>query len=597
MGGFSSVSDTQFVGTDELGAVTSFQPCHLFGDSTLIGLGIRLAFYLLYGAAFIAVPFGLDATPRFWNGSWTAVALATFVALTINATSSNTAGLIVIDWAILIQLVLWYPVFFVVLLLTRRVLTASPSPRQKIASVEDIRIRLEAQRRRLVSAQDAARARAYADALKAFAAQASDPDNDGLAADLASALSHFVSLWPINPAHERHPRASNPTPADDTDHNHNTAAILLSTTYPPSAIAEIAAAPSPSDVRTLRDTYISALLHGPSSPELADLPEARAAERLAAGIAAQEMQIKNKGLSPMVAVRDLLYTAPARDKLAVALAMLVWAAYMLVTPWLYTSGMDRGRKAECDASVKLLFVLAPISPFVGSGFKTFLIIFASGSVIIAAFLAFFAIFLLTVGIFGSRARGKGKYKPGKKGEKGDDRQRRAEEEMLREIRVAGEYDPEARRQHGQEILLALFDHFTLSTSKSNSNEGRHGGWRGKKKRSKSVARPVYFTASNIPWAIILLILLAETIATVEETVIIDQLDFIVPPMHGTAEILAFLIGALALFIVLWSIVAGWVVARRMRKSMAELEKRGNTRRNSSEFFAQPEAAAAAPAAP
>jgi hypothetical protein len=41
------VTSTGFVGTDEMSAVTSFQPCHIFGDQMLIGAGIRIGFYLL----------------------------------------------------------------------------------------------------------------------------------------------------------------------------------------------------------------------------------------------------------------------------------------------------------------------------------------------------------------------------------------------------------------------------------------------------------------------------------------------------------------------------------------------------------------------
>jgi len=86
MGNFVGFTDTGFVGTEELGAVSSYAPCHIFGDSMLIGLGIRVGFYLLYIAAIIAVLFGVDQQFRVWNAAWTLLALGTFIALVLNST-------------------------------------------------------------------------------------------------------------------------------------------------------------------------------------------------------------------------------------------------------------------------------------------------------------------------------------------------------------------------------------------------------------------------------------------------------------------------------------------------------------------------------
>ncbi len=86
MGNFVGLSDTQFVGAGELGAVSSYQPCHVFGDATLIGAGIRIGFYLLYAAAMVAVLSGVDQQFRIWNTAWATVALSTFVALVVSST-------------------------------------------------------------------------------------------------------------------------------------------------------------------------------------------------------------------------------------------------------------------------------------------------------------------------------------------------------------------------------------------------------------------------------------------------------------------------------------------------------------------------------
>ena len=89
MGNFVGFTDTGFVGTEELGAVSSYAPCHIFGDSMLIGLGIRIGFYLLYIAAIIAVLFGVDQQFRIWNAAWTLLALGTFIALVLNSTQGS----------------------------------------------------------------------------------------------------------------------------------------------------------------------------------------------------------------------------------------------------------------------------------------------------------------------------------------------------------------------------------------------------------------------------------------------------------------------------------------------------------------------------
>ncbi len=89
MGNFVGFTDTQFVGTEELGAVSSYQPCHIFGDSMLIGCGIRVGFYLLYVAGIIAVLFGVDQQFRIWNASWTLIALGTFISLVLNSTAGE----------------------------------------------------------------------------------------------------------------------------------------------------------------------------------------------------------------------------------------------------------------------------------------------------------------------------------------------------------------------------------------------------------------------------------------------------------------------------------------------------------------------------
>ena len=503
MGGFQAFPDTQFVGTDELGAVSSYQPCHIFGDSMLIGLGIRLSFYLLYLAAIIAVIFGVDRQFRFWHGSWAAIALSTFISLCVNATT-NTAALIVIDWAILIQLILWYPVFFIFLVFNRHALAVARYTAER--PLEELRARLEVARRQLLKEEDWARARAYINVLKAFAAQAAaamvEDEYLRAQADLARCIRIYVDL-------------------DDG---------IIATVYHLDTIAEVAAAPRLAQVEAFRDYFVATLVRAEFS-----IDDARATEREAAIIAAEELQIQRKLLSPTLAIRNLFFASFWKDRLAAATGLLVFSVYMLVTPWLYSRGLDFGRKPECDSFVRLLFVLAPLSPFSDNGFRTFLLVFGSGSVVVALITASTAIFIIIGGLFGGTAKFRtGRSQQGK-------RRDETEDELLRNIRALPGYSVPARQQAAQDILLALH---------APAPRGHHH----RQSRVKA-GSAIHFSPYNLPWALLLLILLIETIATVEETVRIDRVDFFLPPLHETTEILAFIIGALTLILVVWSIIS------------------------------------------
>jgi hypothetical protein len=78
--------------------------------------------------------------------------------------------------------------------------------------------------------------------------------------------------------------------------------------------------------------------------------------------------------------------------------------------------------------------------------------------------------------------------------------------------------------------------------------------------------PIHFSAWNIPWAILLAVLLVETIATAEETT--KPLDFGRPPLHETAELLTFLVGLYAFVLTLFSILGALVAdgLRRQRRA-------------------------------
>ncbi|KAK3938673.1 hypothetical protein QBC46DRAFT_160965 [Diplogelasinospora grovesii] len=538
MGNFVGLTGTGFVGTGEMSAVTSYMPCHLFGDQMLIGDGIRYGFYLLYAAAIFAVLFGVDKQFRFWHGCWGILALALFVALTANL---YQAQLVIIDYAIIIELVLWYPVFFFFTVFNRQGLIVTESRTR--ASETDIRARLEQRRQMAVSERDAARARAYADALKAFAlkaaAEEADEEHDEAQAALANSMRTYVDHW-----HER---------VEITDGPHHRVEEYdadggcVTTVYNRELIEEVAAAPTRADVEKFRDLYVAAMMHSAMSAS-----EARAEEQEVAMIAAEELRIKKRARRPKHAVRHFLLGASFKDRLSAALGLLVWSTWMFSTAALYWPLWDLGRKPSCDDGVTVYFVFAPKKPFLDSGFNLFLKIWTVGVAIVAVFTTVLALYFLLISLLGARTVIT--WTASKRSRKGK-RSVEAGHDHVEDHRSSPEYSYRARTQHSQELLDCL--HHTDARTVQRRYRVR-------------TTSPIHFSLWNVPWAILLAVLLIITIVTAELTVRRNgpdnntPLDWARPPLHETAEILALLIGLYALVLTLLSII-GALVASLIRK--------------------------------
>ena len=97
----------------------------------------------------------------------------------------------------------------------------------------------------------------------------------------------------------------------------------------------------------------------------------------------------------------------------------------------------------------------------------------------------------------------------------------------------------ARCRHADEILAAI-----------HAREPR--GHRHRYRRRP--AHPLHVDLFSVLWVVILLILIIYTIAMVELTIVRDQVDFIRPSLHETAEILALLVGILNVVLVMWTVV-------------------------------------------
>lgn len=557
MGYFVGVTSTSFVGTDEMSAVTSYMPCHIFGDQMLIGAGIRIGFYLLYAAAIIAVLFGIDKQFRFWHGAWGILALSLFLAMFLNVVDYN---LIIIDYAVLIQLVLWYPVYFIFTVLFRQALVVEGKDHSKADA--EYQERLQRCRRAVVTELDVRRARAYADVLKAFAlhavAEEAERDHDAAQVALGQAVQHYVSHW-----HEQVEIQAQDGRRSEEVHVDGGA---VTTVYNTELIEEIAAAPTRADVDKLRDLYVAALVHSQQS-----VAEARATEQEVALIASEELRIKRRARAPKQSLRHFLLTTNYKDQLTAAIGLLIWSTFMFGTAALNWPLLHHGTKSggACDNVPTVYFVFAPKKPFVDRGFTLFLRIWTVGVCIVAVFTTALGLFILTVSIFGPAAVGLGassrRRKDQPSAEDGPDAH-------ARDLRASGGYSRKARGRHTQEILACLHH------SDTRSIQHRY--------RSRTTA-PARFSPSTIPWALLLAVLLAVTIACSELTVSRQgpqnnvPLDFARPPLHETSEILAFLIGLYSLVLTLLSVLGGFAAAvlrRSRRKNRGHEEHHGQGRR-------------------
>jgi len=543
MGYFVGVTSTGFVGTDEMSAVTSFMPCHIFGDQMLIGMGIRVGFYLLYAAAILAVLFGIDKQFRFWHGAWGILALSLFLSMFLNLATHN---LIIIDYAVLIQLVLWYPVYFVFTVLFRQALVVAARPHVK--ADEELQERLQKHKQAAVTHLDVSRARAYADVMRAFALHAAAEEIDGDYEDaqvlLGQSMKHYVSHW-----HEQIEVAES-APRDE----YTADGGVVTTVYNPDLIDEIAAAPTRADVEKFRDLYVAALVHSQHS-----VAEARAAEQEVALIAAEELRIKRRARKPKHALSHFLLTTSYKDQLTAAIGLLVWSMYMFGTAALNWPLLHNGiKQGVCDDVPTVYFVLAPKKPFIDSGFALFLRIWTVGVCIVAVITTAVALFILIVGLFGPSAVGLASWTRGGKGRRGKKSVEAGPDDHVQDVRGASSYSRKTREKHSQEILTCL--HHIEARTIQHRYQSR-------------ITLPIHFTLWNIPWAILLAVLLIVTIVCAELTVKRQgpnndtPLDFARPPLHETSEILAFLIGLYSLALTILSLFGAIVAAvlRRVRR--------------------------------
>ncbi|KAK0717821.1 hypothetical protein B0T26DRAFT_710925 [Lasiosphaeria miniovina] len=320
----------------------------------------------------------------------------------------------------------------------------------------------------------------------------------------------------------------------------------------------MAAAPTRGDLDKLRDLYVAALVHSGRT-----VGSARAAEHEVAQLAADELRITRGARRPARALRHFLLAASYKDQLTAAVGLLVWSAYMFGTAALNWPLLHNGSKGggQCDDVPTVYFVLAPKKPFADAGFATFLKVWTVGVVLVAVVTTAVALFILAVALVGPRGVGLITRRRGVRGDKSLEAGGGGGGAQENIHSSAGYRSHQARGRHAQEVLACL-----------HQAEGRsaHHRYRGSSSRTTATP-PLRFSVWNIPWALLLAVLLAVTVATAELTTHRQgpfnnvPLDFARPPLHETAEILAFLVGLYALVLTLLSVLGAAVAAFQSRR--------------------------------
>ncbi|KAF2748174.1 hypothetical protein M011DRAFT_525832 [Sporormia fimetaria CBS 119925] len=102
-------SGTQFVKTDGKLVAQSHHPCHLSGDGDILGLGVRLSFYIQFLAAIVALWHMLNDDIKTLRVGLAVLSLALFINLCINSTGGDS--LVILNWIITTTLVIFLPFY------------------------------------------------------------------------------------------------------------------------------------------------------------------------------------------------------------------------------------------------------------------------------------------------------------------------------------------------------------------------------------------------------------------------------------------------------------------------------------------------------
>jgi hypothetical protein len=371
MGNSQSSSGTQFIGNGGLPVLQSVEPCHLSGDPDLYGVGIRVGFYLQYLAAIIAIVSKADEDFVGWRVAFVPVAAATFLGLCINSTGDT---LVVMDWAIMLELVLCFPAFFAL-----PVFTGLGIEREKKG---ELRLRnayakqLEPIREENLRQHADTFTTAYAAVIHAEHLLMDDSiDSQRRPQEVRNLITTVLNYVHVTDEQQ----------AGSVDH----ADISRAISRLKNSQNDLQAVRAQFGELNLREHHIAALVRIGVAAQ-----EAKKAESAVREIAGREQEIrheiKKKGL-----VLKRIHGLGLLDTVSAGISLTIYSAYCFLTPWLFFFGIGRGAKTGCD--VRVFFILAPVSVY-NHGFAIFLKVVAIFLTVPGLVSLVFGILFLIIGL-------------------------------------------------------------------------------------------------------------------------------------------------------------------------------------------------------
>jgi hypothetical protein len=527
MGNSQSSSGTQFTGNGELPVVQSVEPCHLSGDPDLYGLGIRVGFYLQYLAAIIAIVSKADEDFVGWRVAFVPVAAATFLGLCINSTGDT---LVIMDWAIMLQLVLWFPAFFA-LPIFKGIRIFETKKQELLSHIADAK-QLEPIRKAGLSQYGEKYVRAHIAVVNAEDIIMNDTHSQN-----RLAVSRLVNT--VKKEAVKYVNAMKEQQAESVDHAGELSQAITQLGTPPNDLQTIRVQVGELDLQ-LRQHHVAALRQVGVTEQ-----DAQQAVGVLGEIAQEEREIQHN-IKKLRSVLKRIHGLGLVDTVSAGISLIIYSAYCFLTPWLFFVGIDRGARTGCD--VKVLFLLAPVSVY-NHSFGIFLKFVAIVSTIVGLGFALFGIIFLIIGVFKEFERkavrdnlGLGGETAGTQTSPNSDLQNHPTQPDLTmtgalvlqdQTQVAHAHAHPHWLSTHLEAAQHIYHNFVHSSKAPSMNE---------------INKEIDFHPSR--WGFGLSFVLLETIVVVEMTIYVNHLQM-GPLLSSTGQLIALLVGAFMLLLILF----------------------------------------------
>ncbi|EPE26555.1 hypothetical protein GLAREA_02468 [Glarea lozoyensis ATCC 20868] len=296
-------SSTAFVVEGGKAAVQSFQPCHIFGDGDIYGVGVRVSFYIQFFSSIAALAANIDECITLSTNTLTIIGMALWINLMVNSTGDT---LVILDWVIILSIIAFLPFYAIwrpshYLFNALRSTKAAENLRKQEAPVQQAinqLVEIEYQEYQLVQLWSAG-----------------EDDQGRLWVKYQQAVRAYIATITIELG------------------DANVATPTFNNGFVP--------------ISTLED-YLD---HYLQKNDANDIDGADLALRLFLQKITHDMR---KLLAEMYA--EILGSAIISH----GFVLLTWSAYLLSTPWLFFNGFDNGRKESCTIKTMDVFFI-PIS--------------------------------------------------------------------------------------------------------------------------------------------------------------------------------------------------------------------------------------------